>query len=87
MDKTGRCLNKDERISPNRLTKYEKARLLGTRTVQIDKNAPVLVDVDGETSSYEIAIKELMEKKIPLIVERILPNGDWELWSIDELII
>jgi DNA-directed RNA polymerases I, II, and III subunit RPABC2 len=87
MDKTGRCLNKDERISSNRLTKYEKARLLGTRALQIDNDAPIFVDVDGETSSYEIALKELMEKKLPLIVERVLPNGDWELWSIDELVI
>jgi DNA-directed RNA polymerases I, II, and III subunit RPABC2 len=87
MDKTGRCLNKDERISSNRLTKYERARLLGTRALQIDNDAPIFVDVDGETSSYEIALKELMEKKLPLIVERVLPNGDWELWSIDELVI
>ena len=87
MDKTGRCLNKDERISSNRLTKYEKARLLGTRALQIDNDAPIFVDVDGETSSYEIALKAVMEKKFPLIVERVLPNGDWELWSIDELVI
>lgn len=87
MDKSGRCLNKEERISSNRLTKYEKARLLGTRALQIDNDAPIFVDVDGETSSYEIALKELMEKKIPLTVERILPNGDWEIWSIDELVI
>lgn len=87
MDKSGRCLNKEERISSNRLTKYEKARLLGTRALQIDNDAPIFVDVDGEISSYEIALKELMEKKIPLNVERILPNGDWEIWSIDELVI
>ena len=87
MEKPGRCLNKDERISSNRLTKYEKARILGIRALQIDNDAPIYVDVDGETTSYEIALKELMEKKIPLIVKRPLPNGDWELWSIDELII
>jgi|TARA_A100001015_G_C15043512_1_gene741619 DNA-directed RNA polymerases I, II, and III subunit RPABC2 len=87
MEKTGRCLNKDERISSNRLTEYEKARLLGTRALQIDNDAPIFVDIDGETSSQEIALKELIEKKIPLIIERILPNGDWELWSIDELVI
>ena len=87
MDKTGRCLHKDERIYSNRLTTYAKARLLGTTALQIDNDAPIFVDVDGETSSYEIALKELMEKKLPLIVERVLPNGDWELWSIDELVI
>ena len=29
-------------------------------------NAPVLVDVEGETDPLQIAIKELREKKIPL---------------------
>ena len=88
MDTTGgRCVNKEERISSNRLTRFERASLLGNRAAQINKDAPIFVDVDGETSSYEIALKELMEKKIPLSVKRVLPNGDWEIWTVDELII
>ena len=38
-------------------------------------NAPVLVDLEGETDPLQIAIKELREKKIPLIVRRYLPDG------------
>ena len=38
-------------------------------------NAPVLVDLEGETDPLQIAIKELQEKKIPLIVRRYLPDG------------
>jgi DNA-directed RNA polymerases I, II, and III subunit RPABC2 len=38
-------------------------------------NAPVLVDVEGETDPLQIAIKELREKKIPLVVRRYLPDG------------
>lgn len=38
-------------------------------------NAPVLVDVEGETDPLAIAIKELREKKIPLVVRRYLPDG------------
>lgn len=38
-------------------------------------NAPVLVDLEGETDPLQIAIKELKEKKIPLIVRRYLPDG------------
>ena len=87
MEKTGICLSKEDRISPNRLTKYERAYVLGVRALQIDSGSQIFVDVDGETSSYEIALKELMEKKIPLLIERPLPNGDWEIWSIDELVI
>ncbi|KAJ9622428.1 subunit common to RNA polymerases I, II, and III [Taxawa tesnikishii (nom. ined.)] len=56
-------------------TTYERARVLGTRALQISMNAPVLVDVEGETDPLQIAIKELREKKIPLVVRRYLPDG------------
>ena len=39
------------------------------------QNAPVLVDLEGETDPLMIAIKELREKKIPLVVRRYLPDG------------
>ncbi len=38
-------------------------------------NAPVLVDLEGETDPLQIAIKELKEKKIPLVVRRYMPDG------------
>lgn len=44
-------------------------------------NAPVLVDVEGETDPLQIAIKELREKKIPLVVRRYLPDG-WLVTSV-----
>lgn len=43
-------------------------------------NAPVLVDVEGETDPLQIAIKELREKKIPLVVRRYLPDG-WYVFN------
>jgi len=66
------------------LTKYEKARLLGTRATQISMNAPVMVDTNGLTDPLKIAIKEFQEKKIPLIVRRYLPSGDFEDWKLSE---
>jgi DNA-directed RNA polymerase I, II, and III subunit RPABC2 len=65
----------DQRTTTPFMTKYEKARILGTRALQISMNAPVLVDLEGETDPLQIAIKELREKKIPLIVRRYLPDG------------
>ena len=41
----------------------------------LSQNAPVLVDLEGETDPLMIAIKELREKKIPLVVRRYLPDG------------
>jgi hypothetical protein len=38
-------------------------------------NAPPLVDLEGESDPLQIAMKELREKKIPLIVRRYMPDG------------
>lgn len=130
--KEKRIENEDRSTTPY-MTKYERARVLGTRALQIryvsssdatvpnpgqlskrdemhrikrwrayyslrkgeagvenshgyhdmeradlllySMNAPVLVDLEGETDPLQIAIKELREKKIPLIVRRYLPDG------------
>jgi DNA-directed RNA polymerases I, II, and III subunit RPABC2 len=76
-----------ERITTRYLTKYERARVLGTRALQISMNAPVMVDLDGEVDPLRIAEKELRERKIPIIIRRYLPDGSYEDWSVDELIV
>jgi len=76
-----------ERITTQYLTKYERARVLGTRALQISMNAPVMVDLEGETDPLKIAQKELRERKIPIIIRRYLPDGSFEDWGIDELIV
>ena len=43
-------------------------------------NAPVLVDLEGETDPLAIAMKELRNGKIPLMVCRFLPDGSFEDW-------
>jgi DNA-directed RNA polymerases I, II, and III subunit RPABC2 len=86
-DDSGPSTAPSERITTRYLTKYERARVLGTRALQISMNAPVMVDLDGETDPLRIAEKELRERKIPIIIRRYLPDGSHEDWSIDELIV
>ncbi|KAK9836976.1 hypothetical protein WJX81_003916 [Elliptochloris bilobata] len=74
------------RITTRYMTKYERARILGTRALQISMNAPVMVELHGEFDPLEIAMKELREKKIPFTVRRFLPDGSYEDWSVEELI-
>ncbi|KAK9322431.1 DNA-directed RNA polymerase [Lipomyces orientalis] len=81
------AIPKDKRATTPYMTKYERARILGTRALQISMNAPVLVDLEGETDPLQIAMKELAQKKIPLIVRRYLPDGSYEDWASDELIV
>ncbi|CEI38705.1 hypothetical protein FVEN_g4744 [Fusarium venenatum] len=90
--KGGDRILKDKKIPENErtttpyMTKYERARILGTRALQISMNAPVLVDLEGETDPLQIAIKEMREKKIPLIVRRYMPDGYYEDWTCEELL-
>ncbi|CAO3578848.1 unnamed protein product [Absidia cylindrospora] len=78
--------NKEKTTTPY-MTKYERARILGTRALQISLNAPVTVELDGETDPLVIAMKELREKKIPLIVRRFMPDGTYEDWNVKDLIV
>lgn len=82
-----RAIAKDDRTTTPYMTKYERARILGTRALQISMNAPVFVDLEGETDPLKIAMKELAEKKIPLVIRRYLPDGSFEDWSVEELIV
>ena len=79
--------NEGPRITTPYMTKFEKARIIGTRALQISMNAPVAIPLDGETDPLLIAEKELYTKKIPFVIRRYLPNGNYEDWKIDELIL
>ena len=76
-----------ERVTTRFLTKYEKARIIGARALQISKNAPIMVEPKaGEWDPLKIAEKELLERKIPFIIRRYLPDNSYEDWRVDELI-
>ena len=79
-------LSISKRITTPYLTKYERARVLGTRALQIAMCAPVMVELEGETDPLQIAMKELKLRKIPIIIRRYMPDGSYEDWGIDELI-
>jgi DNA-directed RNA polymerase I, II, and III subunit RPABC2 len=84
---TGKAIRPEHRTTTRYMTKYERARVLGTRALQISMNAPIMVELEGETDPLQIAMKELREKKNPIIIRRYLPDGSYEDWGTDELII
>ena len=47
----------------------------------------MLVQLEGETDPLEIAGKELREKRVPFIVRRYMPDGSYEDWGLEELIV
>ncbi|GAN05661.1 DNA-directed RNA polymerases i protein [Mucor ambiguus] len=84
---TTNSAERTERITTPYLTKYERARILGTRALQISLSAPVMIDIDGESDALKIANRELREKKIPLIIRRFMPDGTYEDWKVKDLIV
>jgi DNA-directed RNA polymerase I, II, and III subunit RPABC2 len=69
------------------LTKYERARLVGTRALQISMGAPVSIDPGTATDPVVIAEQELLANQTPLIIRRYLPNGDFEDVDVRALIL
>ena len=68
------------------LTKYEKTRILGIRAKQINNGAKPLVTINTQIiDGYLIALKELEEKKIQIIIRRPIPNGASEYWRLKDL--
>ena len=63
-------------IGPKRLTRFEKARITGARSLQISFGAPLMIKADIKArSSISLAIEELEKKALPISIRRILPNG------------
>ncbi len=66
-------------IGPPKLTRFERARIVGARAIQIAMGAPILVDIpDGTTSPIDISLKELKAGVLPITVRRTLPDGTYQ---------
>jgi DNA-directed RNA polymerase subunit K len=51
------------------LTRYEKARIVGARALQISMGAPTLID-SNSTDPIDIALEELKKGVIPITIKR-----------------
>jgi DNA-directed RNA polymerase I, II, and III subunit RPABC2 len=66
-------------VGPPKITRFEKARIVGARSLQISMGAPILVDVDESLSSpIDIALKELDIGILPITIRRTLPDGTFQ---------
>jgi len=52
------------------LNKYELARIIGARSLQLSYGAPPLIEVGAGQSSIQVATRELEAGLIPLVVLR-----------------
>jgi DNA-directed RNA polymerase subunit K/omega len=70
------------------LTLYERTKVLSLRASQLAAGAQPFIDVpEYLTDVYEVAKAELEAKRLPYILKRPLPDGEYEYWRIADLMI
>ena len=66
-------------IGPPKLTRFERARIVGARALQVSLGAPILTPLlAGVSGAIDIAIEELKEGVLPMTVRRTLPDGSYQ---------
>jgi DNA-directed RNA polymerase subunit K/omega len=70
------------------LTHFEKTKIIGLRANQISKGSSPFIAVPKHiTDVRDIARLELEQKRLPFIIKRPLPNGEFEYWRLTDLLI
>jgi len=71
-------------IGPPWLTRFERARITGSRALQLSLGAPPLIKVPAQAkSSIMLAVEEIDAKALPISIRRVLPNGLYQDIPID----
>jgi len=66
-------------LGPPTLTRFEKARIMGARALQLSMGAPPFIEIPKSAKmSLDIALVELEQRIIPIVIRRKLPNGDYQ---------
>ena len=66
-------------MGPPILTRFEKARIMGARALQLSLGAPTFIEIpESARTSLDIAMEELDQRLIPISIRRVLPNGDFQ---------
>lgn len=70
------------------LTMYERTKVLSLRASQLAHGSSPFIDVpEYLTDVYEVAKAELEAKRLPYILKRQLPDGEYEYWRLADLMI
>ncbi len=63
-------------IGPPKLTRFERARIVGARSLQLAMGAPAFVSLEGGyRGPIQTAMLELEADALPISIRRSLPNG------------
>ena len=79
-------IKKNYITKPN-LNKYEKTKILSERAQQLaNGSTSFLKNPEVYSNVQEIAMQELLQKKIPFIIRRPVPNG-YEYWKLEDCLL
>jgi len=61
------------------MTRFERARIVGARALQIAMGAPLLVEPPASRAGpIDIALVELDSRILPITIRRTLPNEEYQ---------
>jgi DNA-directed RNA polymerase I, II, and III subunit RPABC2 len=70
---------KKVQVGPPKLTRFERARIVGARALQVAMGAPTLTEPKTHLSSpIDIALEELKSNILPITIRRTLPDGTYQ---------
>jgi len=71
-----------------RLTRFELARIVGARALQLSLGAPPLVNIEEVPVKDPVAIAtlELLKGVLPITIKRVTPDGKYELLPVNRLL-
>jgi len=81
LESSSQTLSEEKKIwiGPPKVTRFERARIVGARALQIAMGAPILIEPSSNLSNpIDIAITELENGILPITIRRTLPDETYQ---------
>lgn len=78
---------KNERRSSDIITQYEYTEITSIRAKQIENGSKIFIDIKDLSDPVKIAEQEIVEKRCPLSIRRMMCDEYAEIWEVNELIV
>jgi DNA-directed RNA polymerase I, II, and III subunit RPABC2 len=77
----------EDRVTSEVMTKFELCEIISIRAKQLEQGKTVFTDVGDLTDPLAIAKKEIVDKKCPLSIVRMITDRIAEKWQVNEMAI
>ncbi len=77
----------EDRVTSEVMTRFELCEIISIRAKQLEKGYKVFTDIGDLTDPIDIARKEVLDKKCPLSIRRMITDKVGEKWQVNEMAI